>query len=469
MREEAKPYEQYQNTAGEIEARDSASRWWRSDEARKEIRPDIDRTDVVFADDNVSYSMSNSVDKGINDGKYHIYDITKKIKDTADRINGLERPKPNEGYAQRNDVSNYSRPNSSKNVKQDLSPDKEATVENENGDPVAHSVGDGSVQFSIGTYEEEGRTELRKYLEKCVSSKRLTEAEMTEMMDGIEDIYNICKEFKDKYAPFSKWSDAEVVRDTHGKPVFSVVTPNGEYKMNLDFSLVCKKRRTLDAVFNALTDAGILDDFELGQKSIVKINEIIRKYGLETACSLCFVDAKRFRQAAVADSFVSLYNELVESLVPESQKDNILKFDFDERGLNGEKTDGIDSLDNSKLDFSHINKVLKEYGSKTVEHKAAQYIKNHPEGRKLLTRGDFMSSEGFGSVKSKNPTIMSLYNSKKGTGGPKAAFGDVQYLNEVIKKSRYWTPNKAYSVGGVRIQSFSDYVPRMIFDYVQMI
>ncbi len=46
-----------------------------------------------------------NVGRAINDGKYHIYDITKKIKDTANRINGLERPKPNEGYALENDVS----------------------------------------------------------------------------------------------------------------------------------------------------------------------------------------------------------------------------------------------------------------------------------------------------------------------------------------------------------------------------
>lgn len=75
-------------------------------------------------------------------------------------------------------------------------------------------------------------------------------------------------------------------------------TPNGEYKMNLDFSLVCEKRRTLDAVFNEMSRRGIIDDFELGQKSVVKINEIIRKHGFETACALCFVDAKRFRQAS---------------------------------------------------------------------------------------------------------------------------------------------------------------------------
>ena len=357
----------------------------------------------------------------------------------------------------------------SENYQSSLTPGEEGVVVSENGDPVAYSTEDGSVLLSLRTYDEEGRKAFRDYLNKCVSSNKLTKAEMQEMMDGIEDIYQTCKEFKDKYAPFSSWSDAAVVRDTYGKPVFSVVTPNGDYKMNLDFSLVCKKRRTLDAVFNEMSKRGIIDDFELGQKSVVKINEIIRRHGLETACALCFVDAKRFRQASMADSFTNLYNELVLSLVPEDQRSSIDHFNFSGYETIKKVDDGIHTWDKSKLDFSHLDEVMKNYGKGTVEHKAAKYIKNNPKGRRLLLRGDFMSSQGFDAVKTQNKDILKLYNSKKGTGGPKAAFGDVQYMNEIIKKAKTWTPAKAYAVGGVRIQSFSDYVPRMVFDYVQMI
>ena len=355
------------------------------------------------------------------------------------------------------------------NYLESLTPGEEGTVFSEDGDPVAHATEDGTVQLSMRTYEEEGRKALEKYLKKCVKNKRLTDDEMQEMMNGIDDIYKTCKEFKDKYAPFSTWSDASVVRDTRGKPVFSVVTPNGDYKMNLDFSLVCKKRRTLDAVFNEMARRGIIDDFELGQKSVVKINEIIRKYGLETACALCFVDAKRFRQASMADSFVRLYNELVESLVPEDQRGNIERFNFGGYDTIGKVENGIHTWDKSKLDFTHLDNVMKNYEEGTVEYKAAKYIKSHAEGRKLLLRGDFMSSKGFDAVKTQNPDVLKLYNSKKGTGGPKAAFGDVQYMNEIIEKARFWTPEKAYAVGGIRVQSFSDYVPRMVFDYVQMV
>lgn len=54
------PSEQYLNTAGEIEARDAADRYWRTDEARKEKRPDIDNPNVVFAD--TMYSLSEDTE-----------------------------------------------------------------------------------------------------------------------------------------------------------------------------------------------------------------------------------------------------------------------------------------------------------------------------------------------------------------------------------------------------------------------
>ncbi len=51
------------------------------------------------------FAVYLNVGRAKNDGQYHLYDITKKIRDTADRMNGLERPKPNEGYAIKNGVS----------------------------------------------------------------------------------------------------------------------------------------------------------------------------------------------------------------------------------------------------------------------------------------------------------------------------------------------------------------------------
>ena len=340
------------------------------------------------------------------------------------------------------------------------------TVENDSGEFVAESNGNGGTRWSLSTYESSGRETLRQYLEGQVSETGLTEADAKAVLDSMDDIYEICRKYEGEYAPFGAWSRAEVVIDEKGNPVFSVIKPNGEYAMNLDFSLVCKKRRALDAVLNRLIETGAINDFGFGQEEIVRVNEIIREHGFEIACDMCFVDAKRYRQAGVADQFVDLYNSIVKSMAKDGQEIDYFNFANDSSLSHTEG--GIDRLSDTELDFSKINEITKPGAKKTVEYRVAQYLKTHPSDRKLLSRGDFMSTAGFDAVKVSKPGILKLYNSKKGTGGPKAAQSDVQYLNDILSSKKF-NRSAAYDVGGVRVQSFSDYVPRLVFDYVQMI
>lgn len=346
--------------------------------------------------------------------------------------------------------------------------DHAGQVTNIDGEMVAASNGEGGAVFSLRTYDEGGREYLDKWLERAEKRKRITHEDANDIRNQLDYIYRICKEYEGKYAPFGTWSNAEVVYDANGKPLFSVVKQNGEYAMNLDFSLVCKKRRTLDAVLNELVRRGAANNMNLGGETLVRVNDIIREYGFETACKMCFVDAKRFRQADVSDTFADLYNGLVRSLVPAESDAQIDYFNY-----GGDKTKkssgaGIDTLADSELDFSHIDEVLRTYGKLTSEYKAAKYIRENAAARKLVQRSDFLASDGFSTVKRENPELLKIYNSKKGSAGPKAAFGDVQYLNDILHKGN-WSAKKAYAVGGVRAQSFSDYVPRMVFDYMQMI
>lgn len=347
-----------------------------------------------------------------------------------------------------------------------LSSNVEQIIENDSGEFVAESNGNGGTRWSLSTYESSGRETLRQYLDGQVSESGLTEADAKAVLDSMDDIYEICRKYEGEYVPFGAWSRAEVVIDEKGNPVFSVVKPNGEYAMNLDFSLVCKKRRALDAVLNRLIETGAINDFGFGQEEIVRVNEIIREHGFEIACDMCFVDAKRYRQAGVADQFVDLYNSIVKSMAKDGQEIDYFNFANDSSLSHTEG--GIDRLSDAELDFSEINEITKPGAKKTVEYRIAQYLKTHPSDRKLLSRGDFMSTAGFDAVKISKPGILKLYNSKKGTGGPKAAQSDVQYLNDILSSKKF-NRGAAYDVGGVRVQSFSDYVPRLVFDYVQMI
>lgn len=289
---------------------------------------------------------------------------------------------------------------------------------------------EGQALFSIRTYEESGRENLQKFLKGQVKKKRITKADAEAIEATMEQMYETAVEYKDKFAPFGAWSEAEVVKGKDGQPVFSVVKKNGEYTMNLDFSTVCKKRRTLDAVFSEMIDRGLIDMIPMVGEQIAEINNIIRDYGFETACALCFVDAKRFRVAQVADKFCEMWNPM------------------------------------TKMSEEELQGVINEYGKKVVRGKIAKHLIEHPEDRVELGRENFIESNGFEQMEINHPEILSLYKQAQGTSLAKIPFGDVQYLNEIEGNS--WTPEAAYAVGGVRLQSFSDYVPRMFFDYMQM-
>lgn len=345
--------------------------------------------------------------------------------------------------------------------------DHAGQVTNADGEMVAASNGEGGAVFSLRTYDEDGREYLNKWLERAEKRKRITREDADDIRNQLDYIYRICREYEGKYAPFGAWSNAEVVYGENGKPLFSVVKQNGEYAMNLDFSLVCKKRRTLDAVLNELVRRGVANNMDLGGENLVRVNDIIREYGFETACKMCFVDAKRFRQADVTDTFADLYNDLVRSLAPSGSGAQIDYFNYGGDRTKKSSGAGIDTLADSELDFSHVDEVLRTYGKLTSEYKAAKYIRENAGARKLVQRSDFLASDGFSAVKRENPELLKIYNSKKGSAGPKAAFGDVQYLNDILRKGN-WSAKKAYAVGGVRAQNFSDYVPRMVFDYMQM-
>lgn len=344
-------------------------------------------------------------------------------------------------------------------------------VTDNNGDPVATMDETGHAQFSIKTYDASGRAILNEWLDKAEERGDLDAEDVKDIKESMEAIYKISKELADsgKYMPFTNWSNAEVEVDANGNPIFSVVKANGEYPLNMDFSLVCKKRRTLDAVFDSMIKEGIFNDFNMGQEEIVKVNEVIRNHGFETACAICFVEAKRFRSAKIADDFAKIYNKLVKSMV--SGTGEVSYFNYGENKKLTEANDNIKNdiayLPDSQLNMDTINRLADSSENK-VENKIARYLRDNPEGRHLVDRGDFMTASGFSNVRSKNPEVLSLYNAKKGSGGAKATFGDVQYLSEVLSNKKF-NAEAAYAVGGVRVQSFSDYVPRLFFDYAEMV
>lgn len=362
------------------------------------------------------------------------------------------------------------------------------TIKNSKGKTVAAVDELGDFKYSHKTFMEGGRDALVKYLNEQVNAvdpeEALSETDARAVIEAIDRIYEICEEYinSGKYVDFSNWSKAEVKLDDNGSPVFSVVRSNNEYPLNIDMSLVCAKRRALDAIFNRMVQKGIINSegFNFTPEDFAVINQVIKAHGFEIACDMCYVEAKRYRQINVANDFANMYNKLVRETVPKGTPIKYFNFGADETINN--PAEGIDTLSEDKLNLKNLQKLASETKKdkkgvdrpvQKVPNKIARYLLqtdengNHPN-LKLLQRGDFMSTRGFEGVAVNAPELLKIYNSKKGTGGPKASFGDMQYINDIIENNKF-TKEKAFDLGGVRIQSFSDYMPRLVFDYCQMV
>ena len=340
---------------------------------------------------------------------------------------------------------------------------KEGIITNANGDVIADNKGKGKIQFSISTWEQGGRDYLVNWLN---NDKTLDADEKADIVARMDEFYENAKKYTDVYVPFGNWSDAAVKYDSEGNPIMSVIKANGDYAMNLDFSLVCKKRRPLNRLLRTLINRNAFGTYSLKERELAEINWILQEHGFEVACALCFVDAKRYRVTGVADVFAALYNKMVKALAPEGVE--IAHFNYNGNPNVAAVENGLDTMADDQLNWEAFDKLASKFGPNTVEGKVARFLRENPSQRKLVDSTDFIEADGFEAVKTNNPALLSLYNSKKGQAGPKASFGDVQYLNDILKHDKKFDIEKAYAVGGVRLQSFSDFVAHMYFDYMQL-
>jgi hypothetical protein len=256
----------------------------------------------------------------------------------------------------------------------------------------------------------------------------------------------------------------------------SAMVKNGDYPVNFDFTSICKKRQSMSMVIEELAKrkngdgTRVLDEIDLDAKALWTINEELRKAGLETACLGCFVESRRYYIQNFADKATSMWNSIVDEVRAEQGKtEPVGYFDFAE---------GVD-LDS--VDYSEIDKIFKAYNAtadrSSPEKRMRALIKNGGEVyQKHLQPSDLMTPKGIEGLKALSTTKNNLYGIIRGvygTSAPKEVMSFSPYNSEVAmlpdtigkrKISEYIA-----SIGGVRMQSFSDFVVSNVYDYMQMV
>lgn len=379
----------------------------------------------------------------------------------------------------------------------------------------------GEKRFSLNTYEHGGKQYLENFLN---NTDDLTDAQKEDILAHMEFAYNLAKDLSknNRFAYFGQWSKTglaktdsgvpllEVRSGNDGKPIRSVAVNNGEYPLNIDFSQVCKKRSTLNAVLNYMVKNYGMNLRTLTASDVININQAIKNHGFEIACGLCFVDAKRYRTGAWASTFAEGtknkkgelnanqpgYNNLVRMIVPKDKSNDVgySYFNF-ATDIPSASARTIDQLSDDELDFTKIEKKLGRYAkydeegnivgiggyrdksgrtkNPTETIRLAWAIYSNPEMRHLISEEDLISSDGLDAMRDQNGQLYSLVNAHWGAGKPKLSHGGTAYGNEILRSAEWgakndFNPESAAKVGGVRVQSFSDYEANMFFDYMQL-
>ena len=222
---------------------------------------------------------------------------------------------------------------------------------------------------------------------------------------------------------------------------YEAIKKNSDYPQGtVDMSNLCPKREEFTVMFDMLQKKYPNKLFTA--QDVADMRKILAENDITVACGACFVEDRRQLLGEIADTFINMWKEAVESGKP-LQKTNAA---------------GV------KSDLLVTKALAKQYGLTAGSKIMATdtYIPN---------QYDLTTYEGFKLLEKNHPTIamgFNRYNNSRGQQSARLIEGRAEYNRQILG----WSDAKVRSVnnnGGLRIFSFSDFEVVHLLDLVQVI
>ena len=315
------------------------------------------------------------------------------------------------------------------------------------------------------TWETGGRDTLAAALKAEGFSKGDINAALT-IMDGK---HKLVKELAEQFPEQSRINQATVTTDLKdGHSVLSALVSNGDYPVNIDLLMVCKKRKAYQRVINRLCETGMIQQATVDALAIAEINKILGKYGFETACLGCFVESRRLRIQEWANTIVKEWNAEVKKRNPNAKafgfgKGEATLTENEVMQLVGE-LEGHDKNDKGNLNL----------GQGSAVKRMGVLLDKVPSLRKTLSVEDLITPDGLSNLRKLDSNLFSMVKSRYGSNSPKFVQEFNPYNHELAMYGKVPTEYKSlreylYAIGGARMQSFSDFIVENWFDYCQIV
>ena len=388
------------------------------------------------------------------------------------------------------------------------------TVErNANGDMLIATNKDSStVVYSERTWNDGGKD---KFIALMTTLGHGEQAQ--EYAKYLDDALDYLHELAVGYEILGQHLDATITTDIkNGKQVLSSIVNNGEYPVNIDLALICKKRVAYMRLMAKMIEDGVFGDVKYDGDAIAEVNAILRKNGFETACLGCFVESRRLQFQTWAETIVQEWNEAVEA---RNKHAHYFRFADGKAALTEEDIKTLDSelaSGGKKNDKGNLN-----LGQGSVADKMGRLLDKVPSLARKLTVDDLLTPQGLTALRATDGNLFSLVKQRYGAASPKIVQDYNPYASEIAdltfkyvkditgnavkgaqdyikvakaevgvspkkqkgepkedfakRKAEYDTKVEAlamrkylYSIGGARIQSFSDFMIENVFDYLQI-
>ena len=222
---------------------------------------------------------------------------------------------------------------------------------------------------------------------------------------------------------------------------YEAIKKNSDYPQGtVDLSNLCPKREEFTTMFDMLQKKYPNKLFTA--QDVAEMRKILAENNITVACGACFVEDRRQLLGEIADTYINMWKEAVESGNP-LQKTNAA---------------GV------KSDLLVTKALAKQYGltAGTQIMATDTYIPN---------QYDLTTYEGFKKLEKNHPTIamgFNRYNNSRGQQSARLIEGRAEYNRQILG----WSDAKVKSVnnnGGLRIFSFSDFEVVHLLDLAQVI
>ena len=226
-----------------------------------------------------------------------------------------------------------------------------ADITDSTGEVVAQTDADHKAKFSLRTWlpwtDNLGRTHegTRQQVLDYMKEQGFSKEDITDMQDTMDYWYNYMSQIANftnpdgsfKFRAFHQWNEKQPQYKKVGKNIENVVSTkikNGEYAVNQELSTDCIKREAFTKLVNTLIARGA-DLSMMGPAQINTIKNMMRKYGIQVACDLCFVEGKRLQIVNWAQTIVDDWNRALEAIglnLDELDDFNFGGYAYDEEG-----------------------------------------------------------------------------------------------------------------------------------------